>query len=157
RIWTAPPRGDRRAETPKLTRIRKNSIGFILSVWWGILASVLGALIVSELFDHLLPVLFADSHRGIWIAIGLGPVVLFAVIATVIVVYLGLEGLSAPDERREWWSRLGAWLGLVGAAWAGVTCISFFAPYAVAAAGLYAGTIGVGWSALTGIGTWLAS
>jgi hypothetical protein len=120
-------------------------------------ASMVGAVVIAELWDHLVPLLFADSHRGMWLVVGFGPLALLAVSSLVIVLYLGLEGVTAQDELREWWSRLGAWFGLVGAAWAFVAAVSFFAPYAVASAGLYAGTLGIGWGAFTGVGAWLAS
>ena len=157
RFWKIPTRGERLTKNAWIWRIVKNSPGFFKSVLWGALSALVGALLIVQLWKRLLPLLFADSHRGIWVGIGFGPVVLLAVIALVLVIYLGLEGLSAPDERREWWSRLGAWLGLIGGAWAVVTFVSFFVPYLVASAWLYTGTLGLGWGALTGTGAWLAS
>ena len=157
RYWNVAGRGERLSTEVWLKRILKNSRGFFLSVFWGLLAAAVGALLIVQLWKRVLPLLFADSHRGIWIGISFGPVVLLLVVTLVIVIYLGLEGLSAPDERREWWSRLGAWLGLVGGTWAVVTSISFFVPYLVATTWLYASTLGLGWSAITGAGAWLAS
>jgi Patatin-like phospholipase len=156
-LSNVPSRGERLTDRFWFRRIVRNSPAFFGSVAWGIAAAAVGAFLIKELWDTLLPVLFADTHRGIWIGIGLGPVLLLTVITVVIVIYLGLEGLSSPDERREWWSRLGAWLGLMSGAWVLVSCISFFVPYFVATAWLYAGTLGIGWTALTGIGAWLGS
>jgi len=158
RFWNdVTTRGERLIDRAWFARVRTHAAAFGKSVAWGVIAAAVGAILVKESWSRLLPLLFADSHRGIWIAIAGGPVVLLTVITVILVIYLGLEGLSAPDERREWWSRLGAWLALVAGAWTVIACVSFFVPYVVATAWLYAGTIGLGWSAITGIGAWLAS
>ena len=157
RMWLKPSVGQHRSQQSWPDRIANHGLGFILSTLWGIIAALVGAVLVKELADHLLPLLFADSYRGTWLAIGFGPLVLIAVIMLVLVILLGLEGLAAPDERREWWSRLGAWLGLIGGTWAVMTAVSFLGPYAVASAGIYAGTLGVGWGAFTALGASLAS
>jgi hypothetical protein len=46
----------------------------------------------------------------------------------VIVLHLGLFGRNYPDERREWWSRVGAWLVIAVSAWIGLFVISLYAP-----------------------------
>jgi len=157
RMWRTPSVGTSRSAERSTDRITKHGWRFVASTFWGAVAAVAGGFLVKELADHLLPVLYADSYRGTWLAVGFGPLVLLGVLMLVLVIYLGLEGLAAPDERREWWSRLGAWLGLIAATWATLTSISFLGPYAVATAGVYAGGLGWGWGTFTAVGTSLAT
>ena len=121
------------------------------------LAALVVALLLVGLWASLVPALQAETRRGVWLTLAFGPAVLIALAMFAIVLYLGLEGKAATDERREWWSRLGAWLGIVGTIWTVVASISFFAPYGVAMIGISAGTLSVGWGTFTGLGAWLAS
>ena len=123
----------------------------------GAAAALVGGVLARVLARSVVPLLWEDTQRGVWIAVAFGPLVVLFVLSAVIVLYLGLEGQRFPDERREWWSRLGALIGLMGAAWALVASISFFAPRWVAQLGLYAGAAGGGWAAVTALGAWLAS
>lgn len=123
----------------------------------GFVAALAGAAIVRELWEHLLPGMFEDTHRGTWLVVAFGPITVVFIVSFVIVLYLGLLGLAAPDERREWWSRLGAWLGICALGWGAMTVITYFSPYLLASGGVYLTSVGVGWTALTGVGAWLAA
>jgi len=128
-----------------------------ISTACGVIPAMIGATIVTELWAHVFPVLSADTHRGTWLLVAFGPVAVIVVISTVIVLYLGFEGLGAADERREWWSRLGAWLSIVGSGWALITIITYFCPYLIARGGLYLGSLALGWGTVTAAGAWLAA
>ena len=123
----------------------------------GGIASLVGALLLVVFCRTIVPIALEDTQRGAWIAVAFGPLVVLMLMSTVIVVYLGLEGSAFQDERREWWSRVGAWISLIGGGWALISCISFFAPLWIAQLGLYAQIAGVGWGATTAAGAWLAA
>ena len=120
-------------------------------------AALAAATAVMALYRLTMPVLLEETRRGIWLDLAFGPLAMLAIIGLAITIYLGIEGVHLPDERREWWSRLGAWLGLMGIGWMIVATISYFSPYGAATlAGLEAGTLGIGWSLLTATGAWMA-
>jgi hypothetical protein len=153
----AAPHGFRRFQLSPRRRIVRNLRGYARSIAWGAVASSVGALALMQFYQYVFPILHSDSRRGAWIALALGPATVQAVLGGVIVLYLGLEGRDASEEHREWWSRLGAWLALTGIGWCVLALVSFFAPYAVAVAGLYAGTLGIGWTAFTALGAYLGA
>jgi hypothetical protein len=157
RSFRANPRVYRRVEIHPLRRLAARLGRHTLNISWGLVAAAIGATLAAVLHQVVLPILHADSRRGVWIALAFGPSAMLGVASVVIVLYLGLVGRAATEGHREWWSRLGAWLGLIALGWSALAFISYFAPYAVAVAGLYAGTLGVGWSAFTALGAWLSA
>ena len=76
------------------------------------------------------------------------PALLVAFFGTVI-LHIGLLGRSLTDERREWWSRLCAWLLIYALAWIGIFGLAFYAPVLLREARHSAQTwvkaVGVGW------------
>jgi hypothetical protein len=74
--------------------------------------------------------------------------VIVLILIAVTVVQIGFLGRWLPDDRREWWSRLGAWLLIVSLACITLACLSIYGPLwvakffrwsAAAAAGVTAG------------------
>jgi hypothetical protein len=131
--------------------------GSLRSAITGAVASFLGALLLLLFCRTIVPLVLEDTQRGVWIAVAFGPLAILVLSSAVIVMYLGLEGAAFQDERREWWSRVGAWISLIGGGWALISSISFFAPLWLARLGLYARVAGAGWLSVTGAGAWLAS
>ncbi len=123
----------------------------------GGVASLVGAVLLLIFCRTIVPIALEDTQRGAWIAVAFGPLVMLLLMAAVIVIYLGLEGAAFQDERREWWSRVGAWISLIGGGWALISCISFFAPLWIARLGVSAQVAGLGWGTITGLGAWLAA
>ena len=123
----------------------------------GGIASFAGASLLMLFCRTIVPLTLEDTQRGAWMAVAFGPLAILMLMSAVIVIYLGLEGAAFQDERREWWSRVGAWISLIGGGWALISCISFFAPLWIARLGLYARIAGVGWGAVTAAGAWLAA
>jgi hypothetical protein len=123
----------------------------------GGIAAACGAVLLVLFCRTIVPIALEDTQRGAWVAVAFGPLAVLMLISTMIVIYLGLEGAAFQDERREWWSRVGAWISLIGSGWALISCISFFAPLWIARLGLYAQIAGVGWGAMTAAGAWLAA
>jgi hypothetical protein len=70
-----------------------------------------------------------DTERGVWIAASVGAALMLLVIAGVVVIFIGLLGNDLPDEQREWWGRMGAWLSLAVAGWLAICAICFFMPW----------------------------
>jgi hypothetical protein len=138
-------------------RLRRVAKRTFISSACGIVPAAIGALCVLALWKHVLPILFADTHRGTWMIVAFGPVTFIAVVGLVIILYLGFEGMAASDERREWWSRLGAWLSIVGVGWGILTTIAYFSPYLMARGGISLGSAAFSWGTLTALGAWLAS
>jgi hypothetical protein len=120
-------------------------------------STVAGASLVAAI-DVFLLSLGKNTERGVWIASSLGLTFMLAAFSAAIVVFLGLFGKQFGDEQREWWSRLGAWLGLAMAAWLVACAISFFVPLWIAQIGLRLTAIisGVGWAGITAAGLKLA-
>jgi len=147
--WSFPAvRGTR---TVQRTRVRA-SVAFARratrSALSGVIAAACGGLLMYGLWLNTIPSLAQDTQWGLWIAVSFGPSAVLLIITSMLVIYLGLEGFAFPDDRREWWSRLGAWLGLLGAGWLALAAIGLFAPVVVAMVGLrltaLVGTLGWG-------------
>ena len=89
----------------------------------------------------------ADPVAGQWKALIFGPAALIQIFILVIVVQLGLLGSNFPDERREWWSRLGAWEQIYVMGWIALCGLAFYGPHFVAQleAGLLQPRARAGW------------
>ena len=56
------------------------------------------------------------------------PVMVLYAFSLTIIVLIGLVGRQSLEGVREWWSRLGAWLLIYGAAWVIVTVVAVYGP-----------------------------
>lgn len=71
---------------------------------------------------------------------------------------IGLLGTHMSDERREWWSRVGAWMSIFGLVWGLLACIGLVGPSAIdflrerSYIGVATGSL---WAGLTGAGVYL--
>lgn len=76
--------------------------------------------------------------------------ILFGITLTLMI---GLLGRLYSDQSREWWARLGAWVGIIAFAWTALFCATFYLPpllhYAYDKYPAYAGSGGVITSLLT--------
>jgi hypothetical protein len=63
-----------------------------------------------------------------WEVLVWGPPAILAAFLGTTVLLIGLLGRFMPDERREWWSRLSAWLLIYSLAWVGVFGSAFYGP-----------------------------
>ena len=57
-----------------------------------------------------------------------GPLVFVALLSLAVTVQIGLLGRQFPDERREWWSRLGGLLLIYSGAWTALSAIALYGP-----------------------------
>ncbi len=68
----------------------------------------------------------ADWHCQILI-----PALVLYAFSIGVVVMIGMIGNASTEGAREWWSRMGAWLGIYGLAWTLLSAFSVYAPWAV--------------------------
>ncbi|HEY4362764.1 MAG TPA: patatin-like phospholipase family protein [Bryobacteraceae bacterium] len=66
--------------------------------------------------------------KGIWIAGLVGAPAILGGLALTVVVQIGLLGRAIDDSRREWWSRLGAFLAIYSLAALGLGAMTVFGP-----------------------------
>ena len=67
--------------------------------------------------------------QAIWYAFVFGPPAALAGIALAIAIYIGLLGRDSKDWSREWWTRYGAWIAMLGAAALALSLGAVFAPF----------------------------
>ena len=79
------------------------------------------------------------------------PLVLFAFSLTVVVL-IGMVGRQSTEGVREWWSRLGAWLLIYGAAWSAVTVVAVYGPE-----WMYTAFTNSFWTSIGGALTWIGT
>jgi hypothetical protein len=70
----------------------------------------------------------AFAGRTYWEVLVWGPPALMAAFLATTILLIGLLGRTMRDERREWWSRLSAWLLIYSLGWVGVFGIAFYGP-----------------------------
>ena len=99
------------------------------------------------LFQYLNTVPGGGWHGFVW-----GPVLVALSFVLSIVVLIGMMGRALSDDVREWWSRLGAWLGIYATAWMIIAVSAVYGPYWVAWALEHAK-----WSTITAAGGWVAT
>jgi len=75
-----------------------------------------------------------DSVNGAASAFVWGPPLVALSFVVTIVVLIGMMGRESTDEVREWWSRLGAWLGIYATAWMIIAVSAVYGPAWVEAA-----------------------
>ncbi len=123
--------------------------------WWpvvAILVSVLAGAAGAGLTMLLLDLFKSWAHQGpegAWnLAVWGAPAVLL-LMAAVSVLQIGLLGRWLPDDRREWWSRLGAWVAIFSAGTFALASLSIYGPLITAKLFTWSKTIAsgitVGW------------
>jgi hypothetical protein len=103
--------------------------------------------VIVLLFQH-----WNTMPGGEWRAFVWGPALVAGAFVLAIIVLIGMMGVDSSDEVREWWSRLGAWLGIYATAWMIIAVTAIYGPYLVDGALRYAK-----WSTLTAAAGWIAT
>jgi hypothetical protein len=76
------------------------------------------------------------------------------VFGIMVAIQIGLMGKRFPDERREWWSRVGAWVTIYALGWTALFALALYSPLVVLWGGPWLGsTATLGWLAHTIYGT----
>ena len=73
-----------------------------------------------------------NEDSAAWNLVGWGAPVMLMLFSGVAVLHIGLMGRTFPDERREWFSRLGAWLTIYMIGWSGLYAVAIYGPWAIA-------------------------
>ena len=71
-----------------------------------------------------------------------------------VVAMIGMVGNASTEGAREWWSRMGAWLGIYGFAWTLLAAFSIYVPWAVTCISslkVWSGLGGIVGTTLTGL------
>lgn len=104
-----------------------------------LISSALGGLLIVNLGELISPTMggVPATSAQEWRAIVFGPPAFVFVLSLVIVLQVGLLGRNFPDERREWWGRLGAWFSIYMLAWLLLFAIPIYGPLLLMRAGLW--------------------
>ena len=70
----------------------------------------------------------ADPYEGMWLAFIWAPAMVLYAFSLAIVMLIGMMGRQSTEPGREWWSRLGAWLGIYGFAWMMIAVAAVYGP-----------------------------
>lgn len=89
------------------------------------------------------------ATSGPWLAGLLGAPALLISLALTVVLQIGLLGRAIDDSRREWWSRLGAFLTIYSAAALALDAAALYGPLWVARLGNWASALSLGGLATT--------
>jgi hypothetical protein len=116
---------------------------------------VTGVFLMYGLYQ-LVPFIRVNTERGIWVAAGVGVPLMLLSMAVIVVMFIGVLGSELTDDQREWWSRVGAWIGLTVCGWLGLCAICFYAPLWTVMLGEKIAAAGIGWTAITAWGAKLA-
>ena len=92
------------------------------------------------------------GDEGKWLAFIWAPAMVLFAFSLAIVMLIGIMGRQSTEPVREWWSRLGAWLGIYGFAWMLIAVAAVYGPQ-WAAIILDSDT----WTGSSVIGGWLAT
>jgi hypothetical protein len=82
-------------------------------------------------FGHLLhhgglPI--QNQQHSLWFVLTFGPPAMVGMMLVAGVLHIGLLGRCMSDDRREWWSRLGAHLFLYAIAWLALFSVAIYFP-----------------------------
>jgi hypothetical protein len=136
------------ASIDKLTGVRFGSAGLTAIISVGaVYAALCGVLLL------LVGWRAAPGARASWYAFTFGPFLVLAAFTLTIVLLLGLLSRASNEDIREWWSRLGAWLGIYAGVWLLLALAGVFLPLWMAELVTFAGTK---WNA-TGVLGWIAT
>ena len=93
-----------------------------------------------------------QPDEGRWLAFVWGPAMVLYAFSLSILMLIGMMGRQSTEGVREWWSRLGAWLGIYGFAWMLIAVAAAYGPQ-------WAALIldGDTWKGFSVIGGWLAT
>jgi hypothetical protein len=95
-----------------------------------------------------------NRDSAAWNVPSLGTPLMLVVFSCVVILHIGLLGRTFPDEQREWFSRVGAWVSIYVVVWSGLFAVAVYGPLLLAS-GLHASnawvssTFSAGWLATT--------
>ena len=120
-------------------------------------AVVGGALVagLASLFQRWATAHDLEVAAGTWHVVALGPPSIIGILGVSLMLHIGLIGLGFDDDRREWTSRLGAWLLIWSVVWLASFGLAVYGPLLVAFIGKrVAAAGGLAWLASAVWGAW---
>ncbi len=96
-----------------------------------LLAPVPTVLTLHALLSVIMVVLHgwaAQKEAGPWLAFVWGPSLVLYAFGLSVIVLVGMMGRQLNEAVREWWSRLGSWLGIYGFAWMLIAVVAVYGP-----------------------------
>jgi predicted acylesterase/phospholipase RssA len=127
---------------------RPKSLTWFPLVLFSLLEGAVGGLVLfalASLFRRLCNAAYPGNNVH-FVAWGTGLVA--AIFGLMVALQIGLMGTDFPDERREWWSRVSAWVTIYSLAWVSLFGLALYGPLIVTWAGKW-----VNWGAAL---VWLA-
>src|SRR4051812_10708820 len=94
----------------------------------------------------------ADPATGLARAFVWGPPFVIYAFAITVIMLIGMMGRQSSESAREWWSRLGAWLGIYGMAWMIVAVAAVYGP-----AWVYWVVRAHPWTSMSAAGGWVGT
>lgn len=143
--------------TVSLAIVAAASVGDWRKHWnlilWAVIISVGVGLGLSTFLVQLLKDWSWKKYLHSWHALVWTPGLILLIESVVLVMMIGILGRAMPDAKREWWSRLGAWLGIWGVNGLAVSCLAVYGPWAIAWIAEHA----PGWVQTASGGAWIAT
>nr|SPS05806.1 putative Patatin [Candidatus Nitrotoga fabula] len=128
-----------------------------------LLAPVLPVLVLHALLCAIMLVLHGwaaaeanlelPAHESKWLAFIWAPAMLLFAFSLSVNILIGMMGRQSTEGIREWWSRLGAWLGIYGVSWMLLAVAAVYGPKLVSHI-IYTGAW---WEGISLAGGWLVT
>jgi hypothetical protein len=108
-----------------LTSVRRQPWPWIVSLFGALFATGVAYL---ELCGLMLLFKKFSALESVWVAYLFGPVLVLIAVTTAVHFQIGITGNLAQDGKREWWTRFGSWLGILGVAFHAASLASVLGP-----------------------------
>jgi hypothetical protein len=95
-------------------------------VGFALFAGVVGGLLFSVFARVGSSVGGAEARQ--WLLTGIGTALMLKIYSLVVALHIGLAKHSFSEQQREWWSRLAAWVLIVGVAWFALFLVAVLGP-----------------------------
>jgi hypothetical protein len=112
----------------KRTKTLKDYSKALLRPLWITAISVVTLYLETCAIFYLFHMLANQSGEYAWYAYVFGPWLVLGANTVSIVLFIGFCGRHSPEWTREWWTRLGAWLGIYGVAYLAASVAAVFGP-----------------------------
>ncbi len=137
---------------------------YFFIIFSSLIAALSGLFLLAyswEIFDYIKCIVSTHSNLPAEVGFVIGPPLILEVISIIVVIRMAFIGRIFPDERREWWGRMGALVHRFMLTWilvsAAVLLLHYSYPFIISHiswGGIY--TLVGGWSAIIGYAVKLA-
>ncbi len=113
--------------------------------------SLLTGAVAAGLAFLAIKIIRSNTQAASWNMLTLGTPAVLGVCALVLIAHIGFLGRNLLDDRREWWGRLGAYIGMYMLSWLSLFGTAFYGPSLVVWISHH------NWASATGLSGWLLS